>query len=143
MPVTTTTLADDLDARLSALWRVMGRHAAGELSRTAAAVLATLRDHGPQRITALADQEAVAQPSMTTLVSRLERDGLVEREGDPADARAVLVRVTDRGRERLEARRRDRTARLEERLGALSPDERAALAAALPVLDKLTGKNPG
>jgi DNA-binding MarR family transcriptional regulator len=136
MPVT-RTLADELDARLSAFWGAMGRHAQGELSRTAAAVLATLRDHGPQRITALADQEAVAQPSMTTLVSRLERDGLVERESDPADARAVLVCVTDRGRERLDARRKARTARLEERLRALDPDERAALAAALPVIDKL------
>jgi DNA-binding MarR family transcriptional regulator len=138
----TRTLADELDARLSAFWRVMGRHAHGELSRTAAAVLATLRDHGPQRITALADQEAVAQPSMTTLVSRMERDGLVERAGDPADARAVLVCITPRGSERLEARRQARTARLEERLSALTSEERAALNAALPVFDKLTERNP-
>jgi len=46
--------------------------------------------------------------------------------------------VTDRGRERLEARRAGRTARLQERLQALDPDERSALAAALPVLRKLT-----
>jgi len=136
MPVT-GTLAEQLDARLSAFWGVMGRQAHGELSRTAAAVLATLRDQGPQRITTLADQETVAQPSMTTLVTRMARDGLVERESDPADARAVLVCITSRGRERLEARRRARTARLEERLRALDDDERAALAAALPVLDKL------
>jgi DNA-binding MarR family transcriptional regulator len=141
MPVT-ASLADELDARLSAFWGVMGRHAQGELSRTAAAVLASLRDHGPQRITALADQESVAQPSMTTLVSRLERDGLVERAGDPADARAVLVCITPRGKERLAARRRARTARLEERLKALDPQERAALAAALPVLDKLIERSP-
>ena len=140
MPVT-GTLAEELDARLSAFWGVMGRHAHGELSRTAAAVLATLRAHGPQRITALAEQESVAQPSMTTLVTRLERDGLVERESDPADARAVLVRITTRGLERLEARRRARTARLEERLRALDPAERAALAAALPVLDKLNERS--
>jgi DNA-binding MarR family transcriptional regulator len=141
MPVT-RSLADELDARLSAFWGVMGRHAQGELSRTAAAVLATLRNQGPQRITVLADQEAVAQPSMTTLVSRLERDGLVERESDPADARAVLVCITARGRERLDARRQARTARLEERLRALTPDERDALAAALPVIDKLIERNP-
>jgi DNA-binding MarR family transcriptional regulator len=140
MPVT-ATLAEELDARLSAFWGVMGRHAHGELSRTAAAVLATLRDSGPQRITVLADQEAVAQPSMTTLVSRLERDGLVERESDPGDARAVLACITPRGRERLDARRQARTARLEERLRALDPDERAVLAAALPVIDKLIERN--
>jgi DNA-binding MarR family transcriptional regulator len=137
----TSTLAEDLDARLAALWRTMGRAAQGELSRTAASVLATLRDGGPQRITALADSEVVAQPSMTTLVSRLERDGLVERADDPADARAVLVRLTHRGRERLEARRRRRTARLQEQLSALDADECAALAAALPVFDKLADRS--
>jgi DNA-binding MarR family transcriptional regulator len=72
----------------------------------------------------------------------MERDGLVERESDPADARAVLVCITPRGHDRLQARRQARTARLEERLRALDPDERAALAAALPVLDKLTERNP-
>jgi DNA-binding MarR family transcriptional regulator len=132
------TLADDLDAELAVLWRELGRGAHGELSRTAASVLATLRDAGPQRITALAAAETVAQPSMTALVGRLERDGLVERIADPTDARAVLARLTDRGSERLQARRGARAARLQERLEALDPDERSALAAALPVLRKLT-----
>jgi DNA-binding MarR family transcriptional regulator len=139
----TRTLADDLDQRLAALWRALGRAAQRELSLTAASVLAALRDAGPQRITALADAEAVAQPSMTTLVSRLERDGLVERTSDPTDARAVLVRITDHGQERLEARRGVRTARLEERLQALEPEDRAAIAAALPALDRLTGRGGG
>jgi DNA-binding MarR family transcriptional regulator len=138
----TLTLAEELDGQIAALWRTLGRAAQGELSRTATSVLATLRDAGPQRITALAAAEAVAQPSMTTLVGRLERDGLVDRAGDPADARAVLVRITNRGVERLDARRAARTARLQERLDALDPDERATLAAALPVLDKLTGRPP-
>jgi DNA-binding MarR family transcriptional regulator len=134
----TRTLAEDLDAQLAELWRMLGRGAHGELSRTAASVLAALRDGGPQRITALAAAEAVAQPSMTSLVGRLERDGLAERVADPTDARAVLARVTERGRERLESRRAARTARLQERLQALAPDEHDALAAALPVLHKLT-----
>src|SRR5215211_5152476 len=88
------TLASELDARLIALWRGVGRLGYGGLSRTAASVLATLRDGGPQRVTALAAGESVAQPSMTTLLSRLERDGLVERGADPADARAVLASIT-------------------------------------------------
>jgi DNA-binding MarR family transcriptional regulator len=137
----TRTLADELDARIAALWRTMGRVQPGELSRTAASVLATLRDAGPQRITALAAAESVAQPSITTLVGRLERDGLVERVDDPLDARAVLARLTERGRERLETRRAARAARLQERLDALDADERAALAAALPALDKLAERS--
>jgi DNA-binding MarR family transcriptional regulator len=131
------TLAGDLDARLIALWRQIGRVQRHELSRTAASLLATLRDRGPQRITALAEAEAVAQPTMTTLVGRLERAGLVERSADPVDARAVLVTITAEGLERLLAIREARAAAVEARLAALEPEERETLAAALPVLDKL------
>jgi DNA-binding MarR family transcriptional regulator len=130
-------LADDLDQRLTALWHVLGRRGKRELSRTAASVLATLRDVGPRRITELAEREAVAQPTITTLVSRLERDGLVRRAPDPGDARAVLVHLTDEGLARLNAMRSAREALLQARLALLTPDERGLLAAALPVLDKL------
>src|SRR3954465_6231810 len=95
------TLADELDQRLTALWHVLGRRGKRELSRTAASVLATLRDSGPRRITALAESEAIAQPTVTTLVGRLERAGLVKRAPDPDDARAVRVHLTDAGLERL------------------------------------------
>jgi len=131
------TLADELDHRLTALWHVLGRRGKRELSRTAASVLATLRDTGPRRITDLAEREAVAQPTVTTLVGRMERDGLVERRADPADARAVLVHLTAQGRERLDAMRAARKAVLEARLAALTEHEREVLADALPVLDKL------
>ena len=98
-------LADELDQRLTALWHVLGRRGKRDLSRTAASVLATLRDLGPRRITELAESEAIAQPTVTTLVGRLERDGFVERRPDPADARAVLVHLSRAGRERLDAMR--------------------------------------
>jgi DNA-binding MarR family transcriptional regulator len=133
-----TDLPTQLDRRLAGLWRVVGRGGSGDLSRTAASVLAMLRDGGPLRITALAQGEGVAQPTMTTLVDRLARRGLVERGSDPDDARAVRVAITDQGRERLEARRAQRVAVLAERLEALDADEREALRTALPVLDKLT-----
>jgi DNA-binding MarR family transcriptional regulator len=133
----TASLAADLDARLLRLYWLVGRDAGRDLSRTASSVLATLRDGGPRRITELAASEAIAQPSVTTLVGRLERDGLVRRAPDPADARAVLVHLTDAGRERLAAMRASRAAVVEERLRALTADERALLESALPALDKL------
>ena len=107
------------------------------MSRTATSVLATLRDTGPRRITELAEAEAVAQPTVTTLVGRLERDGLVRRRSDPDDARGVRVHLTDEGLVRLQAMRAARTALLERRLERLTDDERAALGAALPLLDRL------
>ena len=81
-------LADELDPRLTALWRMLGRRGKRELSRTAASVLATLRDTGPRRITELAEGEAVAQPTVTTLVGRLERDGLVRARAPTPTTRA-------------------------------------------------------
>jgi DNA-binding MarR family transcriptional regulator len=131
-----TTLGAELDDRLARLYWLVGRESGRDLSRTAGSVLATL-DEGPRRITDLAASEAVAQPTVTTLVGRLERDGLVRRAPDPADARAVLVHLTDAGRQRLAQRRAARAAVIEERLRALADDERERLAAALPALEKL------
>jgi DNA-binding MarR family transcriptional regulator len=135
-------LADELDRRLTALWHVLGRRGKRELSRTAASVLATLRDTGPRRITELAEREAIAQPTVTTLVGRLERDGMVERRPDPGDARAVQVHLTERGRARLDEMRAAREVVLEARLMRLTDEEREVLADALPVLDKLMEEGP-
>src|SRR5690242_11337477 len=137
MQAAAPTLASELDAHLIALWKAVGRVQRHELSRTAASVLASLRDGGPQRITALAASEAVAQPTMTTLVGRLERDGFARRDPDPGDARAVLVSLTPEGLLRLKRIREARAAAIEARLRELDPDEREALAAAMPALEKL------
>jgi DNA-binding MarR family transcriptional regulator len=51
------------------------------------------------RVTELADRAAMTKQSMHELVMHLERFGYVRREPDPEDARARLVRLTDRGRE--------------------------------------------
>ena len=132
-----TELATALDARLAALWRTLGRGGYAGLSRTAAAVLANLRHNGPQRITDLAAAEAVAQPSMTSLVTRLERAVLVQRVPDPDDARAVRVKLTADGDDCLDEIRAGRAALIAKRLRALTPAQRGALEAALPALDSL------
>src|SRR5690349_22109237 len=126
-----TDLAGALDMRLARLWRALGRGGYGGLSRTAAAVLANLDQRGPRRITDLAALEAIAQPSMTALITRLERAGLVQRGPDADDARAVRVSLTPRGADALKQIRADRTALIAERLQALTPEERHSLAAAL------------
>src|SRR5215469_2867070 len=100
------------------------------ISLTAAATLANLERSGPRRLTALAVQEGVTQPAMTQLIGRLQDAGLVRREADPADGRVVQVGLTDRGR----AVRAERLAAI---LDQISPEHRAALAAALPAIDAL------
>jgi DNA-binding MarR family transcriptional regulator len=107
------------------------------LSLTAAAALATLERSGPCRLTWLAAWAGVTQPAMTQLVARLEEAGLVARAADPADGRVVQVRLTDEGRETVARRRAARAGRLADLLAELSPNERDALAAALPAMDAL------
>jgi DNA-binding MarR family transcriptional regulator len=108
------------------------------LSLTAAATLATLERSGPQRLTALAVREGVTQPAMTQLIARLQDSGLVRREADAADGRVVQVRLTDQGQDTLTRRRAIRADRLAAILARISPEERAALNAALPAIDALT-----
>jgi DNA-binding MarR family transcriptional regulator len=107
------------------------------LSPTATATLATLERSGPRRLTALAVQGGVTQPAMTQLIARLEDTGLVRREADPADGRVVQVRLTDQGRDTLARRRAVRAERLAVILDRISPQDRAALGAALPAIDAL------
>jgi len=107
------------------------------LSLTAAATLATLERSGPSRLTSLAAKEGVTQPAMTQLIARLQESGLVSRTADPADGGVVLCGLPDEGRAILARRRAVRAERLAEILVRLSPEEQAALSAALPVMDAL------
>src|SRR5215471_18424235 len=100
------------------------------LSLTAAATLATLERSGPCRLTSLAAREGVTQPAMTQLVARLQDAGLVTRDPDPSDGRVVRVSITSEGQVTLARRRQVRAERLGGLLDRLSPDHRAALAAA-------------
>lgn len=134
---TPAALAPRLDRRLVALSRlVRGQAAEAGLSITALSVLRRLAD-APCRVTALAAGESVAQPSMTALVGRLESRGLVRREADASDGRAVRVVLTGPGDALLRSVREARTGVLRERLRALPVAQRQALAAALPALDHL------
>jgi DNA-binding MarR family transcriptional regulator len=108
-----------------------------DMSLTSLATLSTLDRTGPRRITDLALVQGVAQPSMTTLVTNLRRDGLVERRGDPADGRVALVEITAAGTALLRARRRAGAEAITELIGKLPPAETAALTAAVPALEHL------
>ena len=135
----TTSPADPRAAgeALYALLTPAVRRGPREMSLTSLATLSTLDRTGPRRITDLAVIEGVAQPSMTALVSTLERSGLVERRGDPADKRVALVALTPAGAELLRSRRRAGAEALEQLIGKLPLPEAAALAAAVPALRHL------
>ncbi|TDD13113.1 MarR family transcriptional regulator [Nonomuraea diastatica] len=114
-----------------------------DLSITALSTLANLERLGSRRLTDLAALEGVTQPAMTQLVSRLEREALAERLADPADGRVVVVAITEHGRAELARRRSTQAKRLAELLAELSEADRAAIAAALPALERLTARALG
>ena len=121
---------------------VMIRHLARGTSLTSRNVLAALAVEGPFRLTALATATGIAQPAMTQLVGRLEREGLVVRLIDPEDARATLVAITDAGRALRAELHQSAHERMAELLDRLSADDQATLAlamrVAMPLLEQLT-----
>jgi DNA-binding MarR family transcriptional regulator len=92
---------------------------------------------GPMRIGALADAEQVEPPTMTRLVDGMERDGYVTRQPDPGDRRAIVVRATSKGSRALRKGRAQRVEALAVDIGALSPDQRDALAAGVEALERM------
>jgi DNA-binding MarR family transcriptional regulator len=121
---------------------LMVRHLARGPSLTSRNVLAALAAEGPSRLTALAAATGIAQPAMTQLVGRLQREGLVVRLIDPEDARATLVAITDAGRALRDELHQSLHERMTELLDGLPADDQATLALAMrvatPLLQQLT-----
>jgi len=112
--------------------------APSDLSLGQWAALRSLDSHGPMTPSELAAHEKVQPPSMTKIVGNLEAHGYVTRTPDPVDRRQVVVAASDAGRALLADDRRRKDKWVSQRLAALDAADRAALAAALPVLEKLS-----
>jgi DNA-binding MarR family transcriptional regulator len=89
----------------------------------------------------LAELMNISAPSMTRLVEILEEAGWVERRRDPADQRCLLLVLSPVGRKTLDTLREESASELSGELADLDDDERAALAAAVPVLRKLADRH--
>jgi len=108
----------------------------GDLSAAQLSTLKMLLDDGV-RVGEIARNLGVRVPSATEQIIKLERAGLARREPDPADSRAVRVILTAEGRAAVESANQRRNAVMAELLGELTEQDREALAAALPVIDKI------
>jgi DNA-binding MarR family transcriptional regulator len=124
-------------ARVHRRARQAGLARGDDLTASRAAALGTIEQHGPITLGELAASEQVQPPSMTRIVARLEEQGFVTREVDPNDRRIARVAVTPEGRAMLAANRTRRTAFLAQRVERFSDDERAQLAAAIPLLERI------
>jgi DNA-binding MarR family transcriptional regulator len=124
-------------ARLGRRVRQEGAARDEDLTPSRLAALTTLDDTGPMTLGQLAAMEQVSSPSMTRIVARLEELRLAEREMSSTDRRVVRVHITAQGRALLAATRTRRDLFLARRVQRLTIDERATLARALPIMDKL------
>ena len=80
---------------------------------------------------ALAEFADVEQPSMAQLLTRMERDNLIQREPSPTDGRSSLIALTDHAHGLLEPGR-DALRQLDAEICAdLTPEEHATLSALL------------
>ena len=132
-------IADRLhSAAIHLLRRLRTEDDATGLSAPRLSALSVIVFAGPLRISDLARAEQVRVPTITRLVTDLERDGLVKRTSAPHDARVRLVKSTARGRALLQKGRERRVKTLANGLDALSERDRSVLSRAAALLERLT-----
>ncbi|HEU0189673.1 MAG TPA: MarR family winged helix-turn-helix transcriptional regulator [Mycobacterium sp.] len=107
-----------------------------------ARLLSTIEAMREARISELAAVDHCSQPTMTTQVRRLEEAGLTARTPDPQDARAVLIRITEKGLDTLNRVRHYRAAALDPQLARLAPEDRRTLTDAVHVLHRFLAFEP-
>jgi DNA-binding MarR family transcriptional regulator len=136
-PAAYDELVDEAAEELYRLMTVVLHSVPRDLSLTALSTMAGLERTGPRRLTDLAVSEGVTQPSMTTLVSNLERAGYVERRREHSDGRVTLVAITERGSALLAERRAAGAEALGKLIADLPAEDAEALRAAAPALARL------
>ncbi len=137
-PAASLELADRLhSAAIHLLRRLRREDDASGLPAPQLSALSVIVFGGPITLGALAAAEQVRPPTITRVVATLEESGLVVRETDDADRRVARVRATAKGTRLLQEGRQRRVATLADSLAALSAGDRALLASALPVLERI------
>ncbi|GGI99272.1 MarR family transcriptional regulator [Saccharopolyspora subtropica] len=114
----------------------------GELTPSQLATLGLLARGGPATASALAAAERVTPQSMARIVQRLIDAGLAERDTDPSDRRAAIVRITEAGRRQVLRDRCQREAWLAQAMAGLTDVERDLLVLAARLLDRLADAEP-
>jgi DNA-binding MarR family transcriptional regulator len=131
-------VASTLMNRSSRLARMLASFGDRALSRTEAGLLLSLLQ-GPHRITELAESEALAQPTVTNLVDKLQRRGLVTRQRSPEDGRVVEVSISPEGRDTVEAYRTQARLLMRDTVEMLTEEELDTLVVASEIMEHLIG----
>lgn len=128
-------LADQLHSAAIHLLRQLRKvDDASGLSAPRLSALSVVVFGGPISLGDLARAEQVRPPTMTRIVTALQKDGLVTRKGDLRDRRLTLIEATPKGQRVLAAGRARRVEKLAGAVGALARTELAELRRGTQVL---------
>lgn len=103
--------------------------------------LSAVAKRGEVTLGELAAIERIAPPSMTRIAARLEDQGWLERHVDSSDRRVARVAVSPAGQALLDETRTRRDAYLSARIRGFTEEECAALARAVPLLERLASED--
>jgi DNA-binding MarR family transcriptional regulator len=121
-------LADHLhSAAIHLLRQLRKEDDASGLSAPRLSALSVVVFGGPLTLGELARAEQVKPPTMTRIVTGLEREGLVKRKGDPHDRRLTQIEATSKGHKVLTAGRARRVKKLATAVGRMEKKELAEL----------------
>ncbi|BBG02409.1 MULTISPECIES: MarR family winged helix-turn-helix transcriptional regulator [Pseudonocardia] len=125
---------------LARITRGLDRHSRGsDLTRTQVSVLGTVVVRGPIGMGELAGLEGLNPTMLSRLAGKMEAAGLLVRDTDPADGRAVRVAATEAGIAEHTRQREERARLLAEHVDGLPDGHAEGLRAALPALEALAG----
>ncbi len=128
-------------ASIHLLRRVAKEDSRSGFSRARLSALSVLVFAGPLSLAELAEAEHVSAPTMSNLVTGMERDGLAARAPHPRDGRAVTIRATSKGRRVLLRARARRLALLSGLFAHLDPAQLRTIAEAARLIDEAV-QNP-
>lgn len=129
-------LAVDLIVTSSAFTRAVSRDS-WDGPRALWRSMAILRQIGPCRITELAHQDHITQPTASNLVARLESEGWARRIPDPSDRRASLIELSPAGTRQLEKLRAAAGANIAATIEELDDADRAAIERTLAIMKRI------
>lgn len=132
----TSAVADRLHSTaIHLLRRVRKQDAATGEGPARLSALSVLVFGGPMTLGQLATAEQVKPPTMSRIVSGLEKSRLADRMADSKDARRVRIRATASGERLLHQGRQRRIEYLAHHLDRLTREELATLDAAVKLLE--------
>jgi DNA-binding MarR family transcriptional regulator len=124
--------AEALQAAIADLVRVYqfrdrDRICCHDVSVTQCYALETLVEHGPMRLSALAERLFLDKSTTSRVVNALVRKGYVEQRADATDGRAMLINATRQGQRLCTRISSDLVEQQKQLLGDLAPEIRAGV----------------